>query len=247
MGRTRVYWIRLELGVHSNPKTIAAAESLSISEHAVVGHLTELWLWAARERPDGDLAGISDRAIDRISGWYDPGRSLAPVLREVGYIKGTLISAWDDVNGPALRELERKRRNRAGTIPSERAVYGRTDADLTGTGTLQEQEQEQETRVGSHARDHSVEDEAAEATCRIVDAWNEAFRLAVQTRTIKAIGDRLEGDLDLGPRMIRAVEVYLAVVRRNPPSSEEYLINPDNFFGSKQRWLEYDDEEGLNR
>lgn len=47
-----------------------------------------LWLWAARNRPDGDLSGLDDTALETAAGWMGKRGAFIGALCDLGFMEG---------------------------------------------------------------------------------------------------------------------------------------------------------------
>lgn len=124
---------RLAVGLPTHPKTIKLKRRL---QHAGPLHLIYLWLWAAQNRPDGDLSGMTDEDIEIASGWDGEADSFVKALLAVGWLDGDegdrRLHDWEDHNPWAAGA---QRRSEAGKIAAlikhgmtredaERKVFG---------------------------------------------------------------------------------------------------------------------------
>jgi hypothetical protein len=62
-------------------------------------HVVELWLWATRHAPDGDLSGLSSPVIARCAGWRGDGDRFVDAMRQAGFLDGSVIHNWMLHNG----------------------------------------------------------------------------------------------------------------------------------------------------
>ena len=79
-GSAPLRWIQSETDVADDPKTLRLMELLDLELHAAIGLLHLLWHWVGRQRPDGDLAGVSAFAIARGARWAGDPDALVAVL-----------------------------------------------------------------------------------------------------------------------------------------------------------------------
>lgn len=66
--------------------------------------MVELWLWASRHAPTGDLAGMPDAAIARVAGWTGNPAAFVDAVRQSGFMAGTCIHGWYEHNGAHQRK-----------------------------------------------------------------------------------------------------------------------------------------------
>ena len=78
--------IRLDTRFLDNPKTKRLIQQ---GGEKTLRCLLSLWLWAAMNRPDGNLEGLDKADIDIISNWDDTSRSFTDMLVERGWLDGT--------------------------------------------------------------------------------------------------------------------------------------------------------------
>jgi hypothetical protein len=93
-----VTWIRVETNMVDSDRTIAFAEGCGISAETAAGFLCRLWGRIAEHRPDGDLRGMSNAAIEQWAGWVGMPTVLATQFRK-GYMDNEIVVAWLDDQG----------------------------------------------------------------------------------------------------------------------------------------------------
>lgn len=76
---------RISVGLPAHPKTVKLRRRLGDSGPLA---LIYLFLWAAQNRSDGDLAGMSDEDIEIAAGWLGDSGKLCTELKKVGFIDG---------------------------------------------------------------------------------------------------------------------------------------------------------------
>lgn len=84
-GGSRMIDVRLKADFFAHPKTKKLRRQLG--DGAVLS-LQGVWLYAAANRPDGDLAGLSDEDIELAGDWSGEPGALVRVLREIGFVDG---------------------------------------------------------------------------------------------------------------------------------------------------------------
>lgn len=93
---------RISTGLPAHPKTKKLVRRLGPSGG---WSLICLFLWAAANRRDGDLAGLSDEDIERAADWAGHAGEFVRVVRLVGFIEGSRISM--DLWTPGKESLAR--------------------------------------------------------------------------------------------------------------------------------------------
>jgi hypothetical protein len=108
-------------------KTQAVADILGMKVQHVAGHILDLWSWAMKNAPDGDLTSFPPRIIARAAGWDgDPEQFIAALVDGVvkvggkGYIEridtGLYLHEWFEYGGKLhakrAADAERKRAER---------------------------------------------------------------------------------------------------------------------------------------
>ena len=105
-------WIEVHQSLINHKKTIILADTLSLPEPYIVGHLVSFWLWAVDNIQDGFLDDQSLRLVERSAQWQGERGALLKAMIEVGFIdetdEGHEIHDWFDYAG---RLLSKKQRN----------------------------------------------------------------------------------------------------------------------------------------
>ncbi len=109
-------WIQVYSNLPEHPKIYALVDRLKLRRNSeAVGIVVSLWLWAAKNAPDGDLSGFPDRAIAAAVG-YSAGFApkICAVLVECGWLDskssgGYLIHDWEDY-AALLMEVSKKQK-----------------------------------------------------------------------------------------------------------------------------------------
>lgn len=98
-----VPWIKVQTNLPSHPKIFALAEELGVDSRLLLpeiiatGIIINLWTWALTNQPDGDLNGVSNRAIARICGWLGKPDKLVDALVVCGFIDADRrIHDWEE-------------------------------------------------------------------------------------------------------------------------------------------------------
>ena len=86
-----------------HPKTSNLVDALAITskdtepEMIAVGMLVGLWTWAAKNAYDGDLSGVSARAIAKACGWKKSPDNLVDALKSCGWLdEDYKIHDWEE-------------------------------------------------------------------------------------------------------------------------------------------------------
>jgi hypothetical protein len=133
-------WLAVYQAVFTHRKTFELASALGLDETYAGGHLIRLWLWALDNAPDGDLSGLSDRAIAYGAGWRQESGLFVRALHEAGWLDPDgQIHDWSDYGGKLTerrrQDAARKQRGRissgsardgGGTVNGQAAETGRT-------------------------------------------------------------------------------------------------------------------------
>ena len=100
-------WIKLHANLPEHPKSdLLEAELLAPRAWTYV---VQLWLWASKVRPNGDLSGLPPAIVARRSGWEGDAVAFIDALRKVGFLDGDVLHGWEDEQGAHLRKAERDR------------------------------------------------------------------------------------------------------------------------------------------
>ena len=104
--------IRLDVGFFQHPKTIKLERRLGLEG---IKALLQLWMWAAKERPEGLLSNMDDEDIEIAAGWTADG-PLVSVLIELRWIdrtdEGLILHDWADHNSWVAASVDRGDRAR---------------------------------------------------------------------------------------------------------------------------------------
>ncbi len=109
-------WIQVYSNLPEHPKIYALVDRLKLRRNSeAVGIVVSLWLWAAKNAPDGDLSGFPDRAIAAALGFYrGRGTELCQALAETGWLDvnengGYSIHNWTQYAGRLMEIVKRNR------------------------------------------------------------------------------------------------------------------------------------------
>jgi len=116
-------WIKLATGLPEHPKSDKLADILD--EPRAWSHVVELWLWAARVRPSGDLSDLSPKMIARRSGWTGDASAFVAALEGSGFLEGGLLVDWDQWQGAHREKFVRDRERMAATRAEAKAAKSR--------------------------------------------------------------------------------------------------------------------------
>lgn len=130
-------WIKINNDLPDHPKSDALASVLG--EPRAWTHLVELWLWASRTRPDGNLAGVADIIVAKRAGWSGDAAAFVAALIETGWMTSSrMLHDWEEHQGAirdkAYRDRERSEERRAGraTSPATSRATGRGREERRG-------------------------------------------------------------------------------------------------------------------
>ena len=96
-------WIQVYANICNHPKTTNLVDMLGITsketepEMVAVGMLIGLWTWASVNAYDGDLGGVSSRAIAKACGWKKDADKLVDALVACGWLDDDYkIHDWEE-------------------------------------------------------------------------------------------------------------------------------------------------------
>lgn len=102
-------WIELHQAVWTHRKTFELASLLDLDETYAAAHVIRLWSWALDNAPDGNLSGLSDRAIAYGAGWRGEVGIFLGALVDAGWLDDDRrIHDWEEYAG---RLVERRQEN----------------------------------------------------------------------------------------------------------------------------------------
>lgn len=124
---TAVKDARIQTTLPAHPKTKRLLRALGAEGG---WHLVRLFLWAAENRSDGDLAGISDEDIELAIDWPREPRTFVAALLACGFLEGRegarTVHDWADHNGWACGAAMRAAKARWNAIKRH---HGEAEAD----------------------------------------------------------------------------------------------------------------------
>ena len=96
-------WVQVYTNICEHPKTTNLVDALNITskdvepEMIAVGILVGLWTWAAKNAYNGDLSGVSARAIAKACGWKKSPEKLIDALVACGWLDSDYkIHDWEE-------------------------------------------------------------------------------------------------------------------------------------------------------
>lgn len=111
-------WIQVYSNLADHPKIYALVDRMKLRRNSeAVGIVVSLWLWAAKNAPDGDLSGFPERAIaDAVGYSYSYAEKLCKALLECRWLDekeggGYLLHDWA-AHAPALIEMYENDKNK---------------------------------------------------------------------------------------------------------------------------------------
>ena len=108
-------WIQVYSNLPEHPKIYRLTEALgSAQSYQSLGIVVSLWLWAARNAPEGDLSSYPRWALANAVGWQGNSEALCDALISTGFLDqnqdgGLHIHDWEDHAVMLLEILERGR------------------------------------------------------------------------------------------------------------------------------------------
>lgn len=110
-------WIQVYSNLADHPKIYALVDRMKLRRNSeAVGIVVSLWLWAAKNAPDGDLSGFPERAIADAVGYSSSyAEKLCQLLVETRWLdeteKGYALHDWVEY-APAIIDMYEKDKNR---------------------------------------------------------------------------------------------------------------------------------------
>ena len=110
-------WIKIHQSIATNRKILQAADRLSISEPAMIGHMTLLWLWSIENAQAGVLT-VSEEMIRKVAGYPKAGRAFVDALVESDLLRrnpdgGYQVVNYDEHIAPIIAATDRHRKSQA--------------------------------------------------------------------------------------------------------------------------------------
>ena len=110
-------WIQVYSNLADHPKIYALVDRMKLRRNCeAVGIVVSLWLWAAKNAPDGDLSGFPERAIADAVGYSSSyAEKLCQLLVETRWLdeteNGYALHDWVEY-APAIIDMYEKDKNR---------------------------------------------------------------------------------------------------------------------------------------
>lgn len=121
--------IRLSVGFWRHPKTIKLQRRLGLE---AVRSLQILWLWAAENRPSGELSGMDDEDLEIAADWNGGPGKLSEALSSVGFLDGGIggysLHGWQENNAWASGEPARADKGRFARLKGIEALKASAQA-----------------------------------------------------------------------------------------------------------------------
>lgn len=99
-------WIKLFVDMPDHPKCDELA--VALGDEDAWSRVVALWCWAAKFRPNGDLAGISSELVARRARWKGDAATFVQALKRVGLMTTDgVLHDFADIQGAHAAKLER--------------------------------------------------------------------------------------------------------------------------------------------
>lgn len=107
-------WIQIYSNLPEHPKIYQLADTLETGNCEAVGVVVSLWLWAAKNAPDGDLSRFPVRALGDAVGWRGDTKRLYQSLVACGFIdedgENTRLHDWEEYAVRLMEIIDRKKK-----------------------------------------------------------------------------------------------------------------------------------------
>lgn len=107
-------WIQIYSNLPEHPKIYQLADTLETGNYEAVGVVVSLWLWAAKNAPDGDLSRFPVRALGDAVGWRGDTKRLYQALVACGFIdqdgENTRLHDWEEYAVRLMEIIDRKKK-----------------------------------------------------------------------------------------------------------------------------------------
>lgn len=245
-------WVRIRVGLLSNPKVVAMAECLGRSRGllhplttgfggafleivtvqvacaVVVSGLIRVWGSANEVAKDGVLKGISLGGLDAIAQIPGFGAAMAEVgwARESDDPKGVALPNFAEFNSPAdTRGADRQRRFR------ERKALQAVTRNVTGDVTRNDRE---EKRREEDKQQKQLPPRARESPVVPVPNFRSTFLHLYPESPHKRYTTEAENiwatlEPEQRERCLAAVQLYAAEVAKWPKTERKYVLTPENW------------------
>lgn len=109
-------WIQIYSNLPEHPKIYQLADTLETGNCEAVGVVVSLWLWAAKNAPDGDLSRFPVRALGDAVGWRGDTKRLYQSLVACGFIdedgENTRLHDWEEYAVRLMEIIDRSKRSK---------------------------------------------------------------------------------------------------------------------------------------
>lgn len=156
-------WIKVFKDLPEHPKATNLAAALG--NDMAWAHIVQLWFWAAKVRPDGDLSGLPDQMIATRAGWIGDAKSFVTAAASVGFLDGNEFSRsihnWtfyqqkhaDRREADKLAKRQKRSQKKNAVLPTVLQTVSETVAAtipatvLPSVGTLEEMREDKEKNL----------------------------------------------------------------------------------------------------
>ena len=109
-------WIQIYSNLPEHPKIYQLADTLETGNCEAVGVVVSLWLWAAKNAPDGDLSRFPVRALGDAVGWRGDTKRLYQSLVACGFLdedgENTRLHDWEEYAVRLMEIIDRSKRSK---------------------------------------------------------------------------------------------------------------------------------------
>lgn len=163
-------WIQVYSNLADHPKIYALVDRMKLRRNSeAVGIVVSLWLWAAKNAPDGDLSGFPERAIAQALGFQiNYAKKLCQVLVDTNWLDvdaegGYSIHNWSRYAGRLIeitlrqreQSTERSRRYRKKSLITKEKIKLETETSRVTHALTGQDITEQNQTVISHQEESS--------------------------------------------------------------------------------------------
>ena len=128
-------WIKVENCLPDKPEVWQIAELLDMDADSVVGKLIRIWAWADQQTPNGNVAGVTKKLLDRIAGVTGFAESLLQVGWLVEKSGGFEFPNFERHNGKSAKV-------RANTRDRVKALRAKCNAPSVTKSALEKRREE---------------------------------------------------------------------------------------------------------
>ena len=133
-------WIRVDVGIASDPKLHQFAKALKVRRAEAVGLFVMTLCQFPDHARDGDIAKVADETLAEWAGWTKRPAEYAAAFRAVFCDGSTVVSGWDKHNGAPLRKADNDARRKR----EERASRGDVRPDVAATSGVRDERDERD-------------------------------------------------------------------------------------------------------